>query len=405
VIVAAFITTLGIANLVVAWAIALVWAVHLLDAAQGMPTLAEITRPNWDVRAEKIVSCKTERCAPWVTIVVPARNEEHTIEPALRSLRNLDYTDYELIVVDDRSEDATGEIIRRIAAEDNGAPVRVISVGKLPRGWLGKTHAMWAGAREGKGEWILFTDADVVFRPDALRRALAYAEREEVDHLVLLPTMLTYGAGERMMISLFQALIGFGHRPWKVSDPEARDYIGVGAFNLIRRSVYEKIGTYERLRLAVMDDMLLGQLVKRCHYHQRCVFGKDLVKIHWAQGTLGVVRNVTKNFFAYMRFDPWLALAAACGILFFNLWPFVAVFFSNQAALAGYITALLCILAIYAGMAPKSGIGWWYFFTHPISTSLFAYAIVLSAVTTVKQGGIVWRGTLYPLKDLKQFTN
>ena len=397
-----FISTLGIANLVLAWALALLWVIHLLEAARGMPKIEEITRKQWNVPPEWIISCSTNRSAPAVTIVVPARNEAQTIEPALRSLRKLDYPNYEVVVVDDRSDDGTGDTIRRVLAEQGGAPVRVITVRELPSGWLGKTHAMWTGARESKSDWILFTDADVVFRPDSVRRAIAYAEKEEVDHLVLFPTMLTFTPGERMMTSLFQALIGFGHRPWKVSDPDARDYIGVGAFNLIRRSVYEKIGTYEHLRMSIMDDMDLGRLVKKCHYHQRCAFGHNLARIHWAHGAMGVVRNVTKNFFAYMRFKTWIAFVAALGLLLMNVWPFIMVFFSGDWATAGYVVALVCILAIYAGMAPKSGIGPWYFFTHPISASLFAYAVVLSAVTTLVHGGVEWRGTLYPLEELKK---
>jgi glycosyltransferase involved in cell wall biosynthesis len=393
---------LGIANLVVAWMLGLLWVVHLLEAARGMPNVVDIKRAEFDIPPEKIICCETEKVSPKVTIVVPARNEARTIEPALRSLRKLDYPNYEVIAVNDRSEDRTGEIMERLAAEPEGAPVRVVAVRELPPKWLGKTHAMWVGANAGDGEWVLFTDADVVFRPDALRRALAYAERETADHLVLFPTMLTYTPGERMMISLFQALIGFGHRPWKVADPDARDYIGVGAFNMIRRSVYETVGTYERLRLAVMDDMQLGQLVKKGRFRQRCVFGKDFIRIHWADGALGVVRNVTKNFFAYMRFNFWIALAAACALLFLNVLPFVAIFFSAGAAMLGYLIAILCVFAIYVGMAPKSGVGWWYFFTYPIGSALFAYAIFLSVITTVRHGGVMWRGTLYPLEELKK---
>lgn len=396
------ILTLGIANLVLAWVLALLWVVHLLEAARGMPKIEEITRKDWNIPAEWIISCETNRSTPAITIVVPARNEAQTIEPALRSLRKLDYPNYEIFVIDDRSDDGTGEVIQRVIAEPGGAPVRVITVRELPPNWLGKTHAMWSGARESKSAWILFTDADVVFRPDSVRRALAYAEKEEVDHLVLFPTMLTYTPGERMMTSLFQVLIGFGHRPWKVSDPDARDYIGVGAFNMIRRSVYEKIGTYEHLRMSIMDDMDLGRLVKKGRYRQRCAFGRNLARIHWAQGALGIVRNVTKNFFAYMHFNSFIAFATACALLLTNLWPFIAVFFSSDWAMAGYVVALVCIFAIYAGMAPKSGIGPWYFFTHPISASLFAYAVVLSAVTTLVHGGVEWRGTLYPLEELKK---
>jgi hypothetical protein len=103
-----------------------------------------------------------------------------------------------------------------------------------------------------------------------------------------------------------------------------------------------------------------------------------------------------------MRFNFWIALAAACALIFLNVLPFVAVFLSSGPTLVGYLVAILCVFAIYAGMAPKSGIGWWYFFTYPIGSALFAYAIVLSAVTTVRHGGVMWRGTLYPLEELKK---
>jgi cellulose synthase/poly-beta-1,6-N-acetylglucosamine synthase-like glycosyltransferase len=379
--------------IIVAWSLAALWISHLVQAALGMPKITDLNAPEWDKAA-------TEQLR--VTIVVPARNEAEMIGEALRSLRKLDYSNYEIIAVNDRSEDGTGEIMCRVAAEPEGAPLKVVDVKELPTGWLGKTHAMWLGAEQGSGEWILFTDADVVFSKDSLRRAITYAERERADHLVLFPTMLTHTVGERMMISLFQALIGFGHRPWKVADPDARDYIGVGAFNMIRRPVYEKLGTYSRLRLAILDDMKLGELVKKNRFRQRNVFGKDLIRIHWAPGVMGVIRNVTKNFFAYLRFNTALALGAALALFVFNVVPFIAVVITSGWARIGFAVALFCIFAIYAGMEKRSGIRSFYFLTHPIASSLFAYAILLSAFTAIKNGGVIWRGTKYPLSILRR---
>ena len=118
-------------------------------------------------------------------------------------------------------------------ADKNVRPTRlkVIHVSELPSGWLGKTHAMWTAGQEATGEWLLFTDADVLFKPDALRRAIAYAEAERADHVVLFPRMIMKRPGEKMMIAFFQALFVFGHRPWKVADPKSQDHMGVGAFN------------------------------------------------------------------------------------------------------------------------------------------------------------------------------
>ena len=218
-----------------------VWLSRLFAVALNMHTVAEITDPEYDA-----TPVDASGRVPRVSIVVPARNEAEHIEAALMSLLQLDYPDYEVIAVDDRSEDATGAILDRLEAqwrereEASHHRLRVLHVTELPPGWLGKTHAMWQAGKQATGDWVLFTDADVVFRPDALRRAVVYAERERADHLVLFPTMVMKSAGERMMMAFFQSQFVFAHRPWKVADPKSRDSIGVGAFNLIRREVYER---------------------------------------------------------------------------------------------------------------------------------------------------------------------
>ena len=204
----------------------LVWLWRLVDAAFGVPKIAEISRPEWDRRPTD---------SPRVSIVVPACNEEADIGATLQRLLALDYENYEVIAVDDRSSDRTGEIMENIAAAAPPGRLRVIRIAELPSGWLGKPHAMWSAGNQATGDWLLFTDADVLFKPDVLRRAVAYAEHERADHLVLFPRMIMKRPGERMMIAFFQTLFVFGHRPWKVADPKTKDHIGVGAFNMIRR--------------------------------------------------------------------------------------------------------------------------------------------------------------------------
>src|SRR2546430_776475 len=225
-----------------------------------------------------------------------------------------------------------------------GGPIlQVIHHDELPSGWLGKTHAMWTAANAATGDWLLFTDADVLFQPDSLRRALAYAEASKADHLVLFPQMIMKRPGEFMMIAFFQAMFVFGHRPWKTADPKSRDHMGVGAFNLVRRGVYEKIGTYARMKMAVVDDMKLGEIVKKEGFAQRNVFGRDLIQLHWHAGALGVVRGLTKNFFAILRFNPYVSVGVIFGLLLFNFTPFIGVIFTPGWARAGYALALASI--------------------------------------------------------------
>src|SRR5580704_13389958 len=259
--------------------LALVWLSRIIDAAIGMRTIADIAHAEWD-------GYPTSGGGPRVSIVVPARNEEEHIGETLNRLLELDYQNYEVIAIDDRSTDRTGEVMDRIASRAEAAGrLKVIHVNVLPSGWMGKTHAMWSAAKQATGEWLLFTDADVLFRRDVVRRALGYAEAESADHLVLFPRMIMSSPGERMMIGFFQTLFVFGHRPWKVADPKTKDHMGVGAFNMIRRHVYEAVGSYQALRFEVVDDMKLGKIVKNAGYAQRNVYGADLISLRWAKGT------------------------------------------------------------------------------------------------------------------------
>jgi glycosyltransferase involved in cell wall biosynthesis len=335
---------------------------------------------------------------------VPARNEEEDIELSLTRLLELDYDNYEVIAVNDRSTDRTGEIMERVAENPvlTSGRLRVIHHRELPAGWLGKTHAMWTATNEATGDWLLFTDADVLFKPDSVRRALAYAEAEKADHVVLFPRMIMKQPGEYMMIAFFQTMFVFGHRPWKVADPKSRDHMGVGAFNLIRQSVYEAVGTYKALRMEVLDDMKLGKVVKNAGYAQRNVFGGDLISIRWANGAMGVVNNLTKNFFAILSFQWPRTLISAFGLAFLNLMPFLGVWLAQGWARLPYVVALGSMFSIYLGMSLRSGMPAYYFLLHPVSTALFIYTLLRSMFHALWNDGIIWRGTRYPLEELRK---
>ena len=309
----------------------------------------------------------------------------------------------EVIAIDDRSTDDTGGVLDRLAAEHTGAPaLRVLRIDELPKGWLGKPHAMWTAGQQATGDWLLFTDADVRFRADALRRAVAYGEATKADHLVIFPSHILRTPGERMMMAAFALLFVFGHRPWKIDDPYAKDYLGFGPFNLIRRSVYEQIGTAHALRMEVIEDMKLGKLVKEHGFIQRAAYGSGLIPWRWFNGTFGMVRVLKKNIFASMNYR-WSKAIGACALLaFLTLVPFLGLFFAPGWTKAGHLLALAALFGLYVGLSRRSAISPLYFFLHPLSTCLIIYAMVVSIAHTIRHGGVVWRGTLYPLKDLRK---
>jgi hypothetical protein len=166
--------------------------------------------------------------------------------------------------------------------------------------------------------------------------------------------------------------------------------------------VYEAVGTYEALRMEVLDDMKLGKVVKNAGFAQRNVFGEDLISIRWARGAMGVVNNLTKNFFAVLSFQWWRTLISAFGLAFLNLMPFFGVGLAQGWARLPYAVALLSIFLIYLGMSWRSAVPPYYFFLHPISTVLFVYTLLRSMFLTLWNDGIVWRGTKYPLEELRK---
>jgi len=390
--------------------LALIWLVPTVQLALHSSEVADLNQPRWNPPPDAAL--------PSLTIVVPARNEEAEIEPALRSVLELNYPRFEIVAVNDRSTDQTGAIMDRIAAEPAAqGRLRVIHVRNLPAGWLGKVHAMWLGsqgnasqknaaqgtaAQQITSDWLLFTDADCVFRPDCLRRAIHYATKTATDHLVLFPTAHMKTLGERMMIGFPQVMASFVMRAWKVRDPNARDHIGVGAFNLVRRSAYEAIGTYEALRLEVVDDIKLGEAIKKAGLRQDVVFGHEFVSLRWAVGAAGVVANLEKNLFAFLRFRVSLALVVCALTLFLCVCPFLGLLLAPGWARAPFAVAIAMIALVYTLTGRYMASSPWMFLTCPIAALIFAFATLQSAFIAVRDGAITWRGTRYPLEELRK---
>jgi hypothetical protein len=266
---------------------------------------------------------------------------------------------------------------------------------------------MWLGAeqgdRSGRGDdWILFTDADCIFHPDCLRRALHYAVRTDTEHLALMPTGIMHSLSERMMMSFPQVTGNLALRPWKVRDPQARDFVGVGAFNLISRSAYNAVGTYQKMSMAVVDDLKLGEAVKQAGLRQDIVYGKDLVRVRWLIGAWGIVRNLEKNLFALFQFRMSLAIAACLAVLLICVWPFVGIFLAPGWVKAAFAVALLMVLGMHFITARVSTISPLIFLTFPFAALVFVTAVLRSAYVALRDGGITWRGTKYALQELRK---
>jgi cellulose synthase/poly-beta-1,6-N-acetylglucosamine synthase-like glycosyltransferase len=205
---------------------------------------------------------------PALSVILAARDEERSVNESVVSMLAQDYSStLEVIAVNDRSTDRTGEILEELATKHPDS-LRVLNVESLPEGWLGKTHALYIGSAEATGEWLLFTDADVIFSHDCSEKAVRYAIDNGLDHLTLPPEILCKGILLRSFVAAFTLIFEMTQRPWRVSDPQAQEHVGIGAFNLIRKDAYERSGTHRAIRMRPDDDMKLGQLLKRHGFRQ-----------------------------------------------------------------------------------------------------------------------------------------
>ena len=341
----------------------------------------------------------TNGCPP-VSIIVAARNEARGIEPGVRSLLAIDYTDLEVIVVNDRSDDGTGEILARLGREFPA--LHVIEVAELPAGWIGKNHALWKGATASKGEFLLFTDADVVIRPAALSHAMGMVEARRLDHLAAFPGIPMKGIWLKSFMGYFALVFGSFTRPWKARDPKSSGAIGIGAFNLVRRSTYVQIGTHERLRLRPDDDLRLGQLIKWSGARSDCAFAVGLVDVEWYHSVGELFRGLEKNAFVGFEYSLSRAVIATIGMLGMNVLPFFAPFFlvGWSAILTISAACFLMVASIYSGRFHR--IGLWPSLFLPFAALLFTVILWNGILKTLWKGGIVWRGTFYPLAELRR---
>src|SRR5262249_41472573 len=158
-------------------------------------------------------------------------------------------------------EDRTKEILDQFAEKYHN--LRVEHLQNLPNEWLGKNHALSYASEKANGEWLLFTDADVVFEKDTLRRIAAFLSTHPSDHVVAVPIVVVRGFWEKAFLTFFLVIFTIRFRTWEASWPWAPGFVGIGAFNMVRKSVYREIGGHRRIRMEVAEDIMLGKLVKR----------------------------------------------------------------------------------------------------------------------------------------------
>lgn len=340
--------------------------------------------------------------APFVSILVPARNEANRIlERAVRSMLAQDYPSFEIVAVNDRSTDATGEILRRIAATDER--LRVIEGVELPDGWLGKPHAMQQAFEASRGDWILATDADILYSRDALRAAMNRALAERLDALTLLPHVDCLSFWERVFLPVFGWFMLLAMPLERVNDPRKREALGVGGFFLMRRAALEMVGGYAALRGEVAEDLRLAMRLKRAGFRLRVESAPDLIRTRMQTNLRELWEGFTKNLFAGAEFSLARAVAGAASVALFAVAPALialvcAIDFAltqdTRALTLGVPCALVYLtqVAAFAFINKRWQIPSRYAFAAPLGHALFALILLNSALRVTFGSGVQWKG-------------
>ncbi len=356
---------------------------------------------------------------PRVSVVMAARDEAASIEPALRSLLAQEGVDLEIVVVDDDSSDDTLAIVKRIAAETAaaqpsaaGVPGRptmiVLEQKKLPPGWIGKSYALELGQGRARGDWLLFTDADVLHGPRALWNAVAAMEREQLDHLAVFPRLEAGSLIEALVLPLFVLLYQIRFVDPRASDPTSPHGTGIGAFNMVRADPYRLRGTHARIRQSVVDDAALGLMMRDEGGRGSVMRAGGLVRQRPYRSMGELYFGIKKSVLAQFKNSATLAAAAAALLVVAGTAPPLFViaglplWWTGHApwfVLPAAVAALFPMMGLLKARSllrfePLAAL------LFPIGALVIATSALHAAIVFGVKGTVEWRGRTYTKKDL-----
>jgi len=341
---------------------------------------------------------------PALSVVIPACNEAANLEAAVESLLRQDYPNFELILVDDRSIDRTGEIIDLLALRDRR--IRVLHVKTLPDGWLGKVHALDRGVEVAAGDWLLFTDSDVHFAAGTLSRAVGWAAANRIDHLALAPLALQQSFLLDVVVHTFMLLFLIGTRAVGINRPESSAFVGVGAFNLVRRAAFERTPGFPWLRLEPCDDVGLGLMLKRAGGRCFFAFAPEHLTVTWYSSVAAMFKGLEKNLFgSTANYRWWVTVINLFALAGLAVGPAAAVFVGVSNSSALLFSAGFAAMALHWGFSLSAATQGWRsrvsLLLAPLGLLMLGAMMVHAAWKCLAQDGIDWRGTCYPLEHLR----
>jgi chlorobactene glucosyltransferase len=332
---------------------------------------------------------------PLVSVIIPARDESHIIERTVRAFLAQTYANLEVIVINDRSTDGTGDIVRAIHDDR----LTVIDGVEPPAGWLGKPWALHQGSSVAHGELLLFVDADLIYAPQALAAAVAYLQARNVALLSLFPFLEMSGFGEYASMPMMPMVFHTFMPTWISNRTRfARLAIGGGTGNLVAREVYQVSGGHEALRDAVVDDIALARLVRRHGGKTEIVRAEDLVSLRMYRGLREVVDGFTKNTFSALGRSYVAGFVVVAGCVVFHILPYALALTGDPVSIATIIIISLTRLILFRALRYRLDAA---IFLHPVMAAIWTWIFLRSIWLTGIRRKVIWRGRTYDARHTR----
>ena len=350
------------------------------------------------------------KTTPKVSIILPARNEEDFIRECLDSLINQDYPNYEIIVIDDSSNDSTGEIISEYAKKNS----KIIPVTAKPKpdGWMGKNWACMEGYQKATGELLLFTDADTKHSENVMSLAVAQLHSFNLDALSAIPKMVTFDFWTNITLPMISTFLHTRFSALNVNNPSKKTGYFFGSFFIMKKETYEKVGMHEGVKHEIVEDGALGKKVKESGHKMRMVRGDHLIDAVWARDK-GTLWNALKRLMVplYLQ-NGKIAIGIFFAVLFLLFIPFpilaTSIMFpsENISAKILFVTSLISSILIYTGATIEVKMGLRLRIIYALFAPLGSLTVVLGFLSGLIQAkgtsAVSWRGRSYSMKDHNQ---
>jgi cellulose synthase/poly-beta-1,6-N-acetylglucosamine synthase-like glycosyltransferase len=347
---------------------------------------------------------------PKVSVILPARNEEGFIGRCLNSLIDQDYENYEIVAIDDRSDDKTGEIIKKIA-EDNSKVKHVLAEAK-PQRWMGKNWACMEGFKRATGELLLFTDADTFHKKNTISLSVDHLLSEKLDALTVIPRMLCLDKWTKITLPVLSTFLHTRFSALRVNDSSKKTGYFFGSFFIIRRKTYDAVGTHEGVKTEIVEDGALGKKVKEAGFKLKMVRGEHLIEAVWARDW-STLWHALKRLMTplYLQASTW-AVGIFIAVLFLLFMPFpisiYSAIFSNLSTSFEILfgVSIIASILVFLGsiLDAKKGLQLPIKFSllSPIGSAIIVGGFASGIINAKRDNAVIWRGRTYSMVDTVQ---